>query len=424
MSQKYVVRPIQHGQHSATPQVHAEAGYAYRTRNVRATPGGVEKRWGYLVDRSLVDPAQGIYLYQKSDGSRYTLFLTPYDLAQREVGTSETFSYQTQTYATGTVSGITGAVVTGSGASWSGSGLAAGDKFIIAADQNVNIQPDANWATIKTVDNDNQITLTASYTGGTTSGAYKTRMVYSIPASERWSVCGVSGKFVFTNGNTNVQVYDGTGAATALDSTYAKQARYCIEYANRLVIADCYLSSTRYPYTVRWSKENDITDWTDLTAGSNDLVTSEDFITGLGKMGSDLIVYRRESLHIVNRTGVATSPLNFATQKRGIGCVAPWSIVEVISTNAFIGNDDFYRIDGTTPVSIGTPYIRDRFFNDVGRTERESAFGWHNPYLQEVLWIATTSTEGQKGFAWNYKFNEWYEYDFADFISAAGRGAI
>jgi hypothetical protein len=424
MRQRYVIRPLLHGQFAATPQLHAEAGYAYRTKNVRATPGGIEKRWGYLLDRSLVDPVQAVVLYQKSNGNRYTLYLTKTDLCQRETGTDETFSYQTKTYSAGTVSGITGAVITGDSTDWDTSGLAAGDKIILTADQSTNIQPDANWGTIKTVDNATQITLTASYTGAGTSGAYLARMVYSVPGTERWSSCSVGGKFVFTNGNTNVQIYDGTTQATDLDATYAKQARFCIEYGNRLFLADIYVGSTRYPYTVRWSKENDVTDWTASSAGSADLLTSEDFITGLGKMGSDLIVYRRESIHIANRTGTATSPFNFATQKRGVGCVAPYSIVEVISTNVFVGNDDFYRIDGTFPVSIGTPYIRDRVFNDVKRSERECIFGYHIPFLQEVIWFATTETEGQRGFAWNYKFNEWYEYEFATFMTAGGKGAL
>ncbi len=242
---------------------------------------------------------------------------------------------------------------------------------------------------------------------------------YTVPSNERWSWCVADDKFIFTNGDTNVQYYDGSSVAD-LDATYAIKARYCIEYANRLVIADH--GSTRDPVGLAWSKEGDPTDWTDSTAGSRTELESKDYITGLGRVGANLIVYKRDAIVIGNRTGLATSPITFPRTRRGIGCVAPYSIVEVMGTNAFIGRNDFYVIDGDRAVSVGEK-VRDRFFDIVGRTEVEKVFGFENNITSEVVWVANTS-EGKLAFSWDYKIREWNIYEFGNDLTTAGKGAL
>jgi len=75
---------------------------------------------------------------------------------------------------------------------------------------------------------------------------------YTVPTNERWTWAVVGDKFCFTNGNVNVQYWTGTGSAADLNASVAVQARYCIEYANRLFIAD--YGATRDPYGVAGSK--------------------------------------------------------------------------------------------------------------------------------------------------------------------------
>jgi len=187
-----------------------------------------------------------------------------------------------------------------------------------------------------------------------------------------------------------------------------------------LVIAD--YGSTRDPVGIAWSKEGDSTDWTDSTSGSATELESKDFITGLGRVGANLVVYKRDSILIGNRTGLSSSPITFPRQRRGIGCVAPYSIVDVMGTNVFIGRNDFYAIDGDRAVSIGEK-VKDRFFDIVGRTEVEKVFGFENNITNEVTWIANTS-EGKLAFSWDYKIREWNIYEFADDLTAAGKGGL
>jgi hypothetical protein len=143
----------------------------------------------------------------------------------------------------------------------------------------------------------------------------------------------------------------------------------------------------------------------------------------MGKVGANLVVYNRDNLIFGSRTGVATAPVSFSTQKRGIGCVAPYSIVEVLGTNVFLGRDDFYVIEGTEPISIGSDSMRYHFFDNVSETEIENTWGFVNNLENETIWIATT-TAGKKAFVWNYQTKEWYLYSFAGDITGAGRGAV
>jgi len=395
----------------------------------------LRKRPGYdTADRNLGSfrTVYVIAIFQKSNGDRWTVYLTDTDLIAKETATDKTWSYKTRTYTTGLITDITGAVVTGDAdcvfATAKTNGLIAeGDYFILDDDHTSDTEEDPQWETISSIDSETKITLSTNY-GGITGifdpdKSYKIRHLYSVPTNERWSWAVVGDKFCFTNGDVNVQYWGGSGYATNLNTTVAVKARYCIEYANRLFIAD--YDSTRNPYGIAWSKEGDPTDWTDSTAGASDLLETEDYITGLGKVGGNLLVFKRDNIYIFSRTGSATSPISSdpTSRIRGIGCVAPYSIVEVRGTSAFLGRDDFYVFNGDTPEGIGRDLARYDFFNQVSESELENVWGFVNVATTEVVWMANTSA-GLRGFAWNYINREWTVYAFADTITGAGRGAI
>jgi len=419
------INPLEHGYDASRPMSKMNPLYAnYPTINCRIEDNRVVKRWGYSLDRDLGVGAVGqhVVIFDKSASTTYTLFLTETDLCKREGGSGKTFSYQTETYTTGTITDITGAVVTGSGTNWSSSGVAAGDYFILDDDHSDDSEPDTNWAKIKSVDSDTQITLESSYSGttGSMSKNYKIRKIYSVPTNERWAWTIVDDKFVFTNGDVDVQYWDGTGYASALDSTYAKKARYCIEYANRLFLADVEISGNREPYSILWSKEGDPTtfDPAEQTAGQADILDTATKITGLGKVGTNLVVYQEDAISIWGRTGVASSPISRLSYLMGIGLYAPYSLVHFLSTNAFLGRDDFYIMVGNAPQPIGEK-IRHLFFDLVDINELKNVWGVNFRRKNEIAWF-TNTTDGLLAFAWNYKNKEWSIYEFNDVILGAG----
>lgn len=432
MSRQYAfIKPLDKAETSVSPNTQLPFMSAASAVNVDVDQKSIVKRWGYgTTYRTLPAQCYGIYLFQKSDGSRYTLYLTAADLCSLE--SAGTYSYKTDTYTTGTVTNITAAVVTGNSTAWNTSGLAAGDKFILDDDHSATAENDTNWAQILTVDGATQITLNGSYTGttGAMSKTYKARKVYTVPADERWSTATVIDRFCFSNGNNNVQVWTGANYAADLHATYAQKARHIIEYGNRLVLGDFWESGVRLPFSIKWSKEGDPTDWTDSTAGELDFLDSADYITGFGKTGTSLVVYKPDSMILGTRTGNATDPFSFSKERPGVGCIAPYSIVDVQGTNVWLGRNDFYILDGENPVPIPSESgasdeseIRYRFFKLVGPTEIKNTIGFACHAKHQVLWLANTS-EGYICFAWDYKLGRWSEYTMPVNMTAFGRGAL
>lgn len=430
---RYQLKPLEHMMATQFADASIPGGYSPVTKNVKVHQHGVRKRWGYTLDRSLGETVYATACLQAANGQRYTVYLTAGNLAVRKSGTSETFAYATEQYTTGHITNITAAnpgVITGNGTTWD-TAVAAGDQFILTADENANIEPDAQWATIASVGGATAITLTGAYSGttGDMSGDpqhYRIRKVYTVPSNERWAYTMVDDKFIFTNGNTNAQYLAAGGTAAAdVDTDYAIKAKYCTTYADRLILADCYSGGLRNPVLVRYSANTSVLEFdsgTDATAGSFELIETEDYITGLGRVGPLLAVFKPTSVTFYERSGDSTSPLRRYSISTGVGATAPYSIVEAQGTVMFLGKDDFYYINGDHPEPIGEN-MRHKFYDIVGETEASNTWGFVNPMENEIIWIANTS-EGKYAFVWDYKYREWMLYSFPTDVTGAGTGAI
>lgn len=424
---QYLIRPMQHILDVSSPALNQPFPFAaWPSQNCKLNQKSIQKRQGYIEDRDLgsgVD-IQAIVFFQLGSGTTHTIYLTDTNACKRE--SDGTWSYITETYTTGDITGISSAVVTGDASvDWATGSInpAIGDYFIMDADLSSANEPDSDWAKIKAVNSDTQITLVDNYRGATGSGGYTIRRIYSVPTNERWNYAIINDKLIFTNGNVDVQSYTGSGVASALDSTNAVKAKYCIEYADRAVLADLYISGSREAFTVKWSKNGDPTNWIDSTSGSNDLLDTEDFITGLGKVGADLVVYKSDSLALGHQTANPEAPISFSREERGIGTPAPYSIVPALGTNVFVGRDDFYILDGSHPVSIGES-IRYKFFDLISPTEVKRIYGYNNALQNEVRWFMTDTDNNRRCFVWDYKRREWTHYMYHHRMSCGGKGEL
>lgn len=424
MYRKAVFRPLEHALEVDAPTLHQQLGYAaWPSQNFKVRQRSLQKRDGYEQVRDLGEEVQRIIYYTSTAGANSTIFLTATNACKYE--SSGTFSYITKKYSTGTVSSITADAVEGTGTpNWdSTDGPAAGDYFIMNDDLTSTSEIDQHWEAIESITDDDSLVLVASYRGATSSGNYTIRQVYTVPVNERWSWCIFDDKLVITNGDCYTQYWSGTGNFTNCNTTSATKARYCIEYADRLLLADMYVSGNRAPCTVMWSKNGDLTDWTDSTAGSADLEDTEDIITGMGKVGSDLIIYKTDSIVVGNRTGISTAPISFPRYQPGIGCPAPYSIVSAMGTQFFIGRDDFYMMMGTQPYPIGEK-IRYKFFDIVNPTEIKRSFGYANTLQSEIRWFVIDEDNNRRCFIYDYKRKEWWHCIYNDKMSCGGRGEV
>lgn len=435
---KYLYRPLQQGLDLSVPSMHQGVGtMGWPIQNVAIDQRSIFKRSGYVEDRDLganVD-VQSIIFFVSSSGTTQTIFLTDTNAIKRE---SSYWSYITQrldyTAKIDSISNIT--VTLKAGETPSTDGVAASDFFILDDDYTAASEPQSAWEEISSAaDGGPTITLKSAYTGtvGTWTGSEKTgyvRRVYSVPDNERWTWAIVQDAsnndlLCFTNGDTHVQKYTGSGTATDLDATNATRARYCIEYANRLVLLDTYIDGSRRPFTLKYSKNGDPTNWTDSSAGEVDLIETEEIGMGLGKVGSNLVVYKTDSLVFGHTTGDPVAPIAFGREVRGIGTPAPYSIVHALGTNVFIGRNGFYIIEGDRAIEIpSSEKIRYKFFDLVNPAEIKRCVGHTNFLKNEVRWFATDTDNQRRCFVWNYKYNEWYHHIYAHNFSCGGKGEI
>ena len=224
----------------------------------------------------------------------------------------------------------------------------------------------------------------------------------------------------------NVQYWDGTDPESAgnfaddLDATNASQARYCLSYTNRLILADIYDNDTsaRNPWRLRTSANGDPSDFTDSTAVDIDFVENQEPICGLGISGGQLIVYKKAMYYVGYPTGTAEDPLTFPKAMPGIGLYAPYSLVQCLGVSAWMGIDDFYMLNGDTATSIGAS-IRHHFFSIMSDDQKARVLGFNAPKYNEIIWVAETS-EGPVNLAWNYKENAWFMYTFDEALTSLG----
>ncbi len=412
---------------SSRPALYAPTGQAtFPSMNVNIRQKSIKKRYGYettVTGKSDME-IQLVANFQQVDGTVKCVFLDQEDVMVKETASGKTYSYRTPNYTTGTITSITSTTVEGNGTDWATAAIAAGDYFIMDDDHTSDEENDANWVKVASVTDLNTLVLASAYTKNGT--AYKLRQIYSVPTNERWCYAVVHDKFVFSNGNENVQYWDGTTSkATALDSTNAVKARCMIPYANRLLLADHYISGTREPYTLSWSANGDPTKWAseDVTAGAVDFLETSGTLKGLGIVGAKLLVYREDSFVLGSRTGIDEAPIYFPTEKRGVGLLAPYSLAHFEGTNVFRGKDDFYMIVGENAEPIGGP-IREIFDDQVDEEMARDIFVLWDSYRNRVLWFSQTLDYGQVAWVWDYKEDSWTTFKFAHVITGGGVGAI
>lgn len=428
MIEEYAIDPLEHMLDLSKPPANIHQLFAtYPSINTMDYRDRIKKRWGYSSYRDMGSGVntQHIAAYQIEDATKFIMALTETDLAMIDTAAGKTFQYKTETEDydvadTKGVTGIVGAVVTfGASCTLQTDGVAAGDKFVLDADLTADEEPDTSWATVLTVDSEVQLTLTAVYVGGAAGDAL-VRKVYSLPANERWQYAIVDNQFFFTNGNVDFQYWDGAADfASAVDSTNLKNARYCIEYANRLLVADYTVAGERNPWALGYSEIGDPTDFTTVTTGGRiDFAGTQDFITGLAKVGVNIIVFKEDSFHLGYRTGDSTDPMTFPKERPGIGNFAPYSLTPFQGTCAFIWRNDFYVIEGTEPKAIGGRMAYD-FFRLVEEANIKNCWGFNVQRESQLVWTADTK-DGRLGFVWDYQEDEWGIYDFWDDMVGGG----
>lgn len=171
-------------------------------------------------------------------------------------------------------------------------------------------------------------------------------------------------------------------------------------------------SSTLDPLLLRWSDQEDAVNWTPAAtnqAGSLRLSRGSSIITGV-QSRQELLVWTDSALYSLQ---YLEAPLVWGQQLVGdnISIMSPNSVQFANNTVFWMGQDKFYRYDGTVQ-TLRCDVLR-YVFSDLDMGQRLQVFSGLNEEFGEVWWFycAAGSTTISKYVVYNYEQDIWYYGD-------------
>jgi hypothetical protein len=244
---------------------------------------------------------------------------------------------------------------------------------------------------------------------------------YNVSIDDRWQFAQFGDVTLATNKADVIQEIN--AAANFADISGAPKARHIETVSGFVMIADT--DDTTYgEQSDRWwcSALYDHTDWTpsistQCTTGR--LVDAPGGITGLKRLGKDIVAYKERSIFLGRYIG---SPLVWSWQQipGEAGVLSPECIVGIGSAHLFIGYDDIYYFDGTRPVPVGNA-VKDWFFADMDKSYRYKIIGAHDRLNSSVYWFYPSSdSDGalDSCLIYNYKSKQWGKATYSVEVAA------
>lgn len=194
---------------------------------------------------------------------------------------------------------------------------------------------------------------------------------------------------------------------------------------NRYIIAlGAYddVNSVSDPMLVRWSSQNDYTDWTASTintAGSNRLSDGNLIICGVITRGS-IIISTDTTIYQM----YPDSNFVFAFNTLGIGgCISPNGMVEYNGIVYWMGADNFYAYNGN--INIIPCDVRTYVFENLNTLQNYKIYAWVNSAWNEIWWFYAdaNSTECNRYVAFDYLQNIWH-YGSRDMTAGHDKGVV
>jgi hypothetical protein len=178
---------------------------------------------------------------------------------------------------------------------------------------------------------------------------------------------------------------------------------------------------TNKPNGIWWSALGNYLDWTPSTAtqsGNIELLSGGASITGLKRLGSNVVVYKYRRTFIGEYVGSPGSIWRFREIPGEVGAVSQRAVVNVGYAHFFRGEDDFYMFDGTRPISIGGPvrdYVNNFIRANVSLSGEIAVGDWHAAYdtNSECVWFflrrGNTSlyASARMAFIYNVRTQQW-----------------
>jgi hypothetical protein len=252
-----------------------------------------------------------------------------------------------------------------------------------------------NAASVLDLSNNKRViagTDTKLYDGSGGSSWVDVSRVGSYTAGEkRWRFAQFGNISLAANGIDVIQSWNGTGSfANIAGSPKCKLLATVGQFVMAANITDAAVGEPNSWYC---SAIADYTNWTPSVAtqcAKGQLLDVPGDITSLRRLGDYAVAYKERGIHLGQYVGPPfvwawqTVPVNF-------GAFSHESVVSIGPAHFFIGQDDFYRFDGSQPISIGAP-IREWFFGRLSKPYRNLIQGIHDAHAGRVFWHYPSSS--------------------------------
>ena len=224
------------------------------------------------------------------------------------------------------------------------------------------------------------------------------------------------------NGNDKVHVWDGDPGGSGVDFfevAAAPIARYCASFADRLV---CAWIGSAFAQRVQWPISGNITDWTGIGSGSNDLVNVPGEIRNLKPLRGRLAIYKSLGIETAIATGDGAAPIAFTPSPgAGVGLLASESLALMSpGEHIFLGSDmNVYIHDLTIPRAVGDP-VREFIAKILNHNLASNIHAAMSPDDSEYWLFITTATDTQFPticLIYNTRTGRWSKELFSDAVS-------
>jgi hypothetical protein len=166
--------------------------------------------------------------------------------------------------------------------------------------------------------------------------------------------------------------------------------RHLIALGANSYAASSVVTGTFDPMLVRWSDQDDRTDWTPAATNTSGEVVLTDGtkIVGGVRAKNAINIWTDNALWLMNYVG---PPFTFRFQQAGTNCgmIAQHAAVDYNGVTYWMGYDNFYRYDGQVRTLDCT--VRRYIFDRLNLKYKDKIFAGINSEFQEIIWLYTSS---------------------------------
>lgn len=263
--------------------------------------------------------------------------------------------------------------------------------------------------------------------GNTWATATAAGVTYNANADQRWTWAMMGDNLLAANISDTIIVSN--AGATFADVTSAPQAAI-IESVYGFIMAANTIDGTYGTSPDRWwcSALFDHTAWTPSVttqATTGRLVDTPGPITGLRRLGSNMVAYKKDSMYLGEYVEPPTV-WRWTLISSNIGCASQQAIVNIGKAQLFPGPDNFYYYDGAQAIPIGEA-VREWFFDQrLYNTYASRIQASHDKARALIYWyypVVGGTGALASAVVYNYRTGKWGVAEYAvecavDYVAA------